>query len=36
MEEDVRIRPEERWLAIRRVRENTDFEPGETISGLYS
>jgi hypothetical protein len=33
-EEDVRIQPEERWLAIQRVRENTDFETGETISGL--
>jgi hypothetical protein len=33
-EEDVRIQPEARWVAIHRVRENTDFETGVTISGL--
>jgi len=33
-EEDLRIQPEERWLSIREVLSNTDFEAMTTISAV--
>jgi hypothetical protein len=33
-EEDLRIQPEDRWLSIREVLENTDFETMQTISAI--
>ena len=33
-EEDLRIQPEERWLSIREVLTNTDFEAMTTISAV--
>ena len=33
-EEDLRIQPEERWLSIREVLTNTDFEGMTTISAI--